>query len=52
MSTTDTITETQKIRGDALAKDGRQAVAARAAVLTAAGLKPKMAVILASEDPA
>ena len=52
MSTTDTIPETQKIRGDALAKDVRRAVAARAAVLTATGLKPKMAVILASKDPA
>ena len=43
---------TVKLRGDVLAKSVKQAVAEAAAELSAAGVPPKMAVILASEDPA
>ena len=45
-------TATVKLRGDVLAKVVRQNVAEAAARLNAAGAPPKMAVILASEDPA
>jgi len=43
---------TVKLRGDTLAKALKQSVAEAAAELAAAGVPPKMAVILASEDPA
>jgi methylenetetrahydrofolate dehydrogenase (NADP+) / methenyltetrahydrofolate cyclohydrolase len=43
---------TVKLRGDALAKAVKQAVAEAAERLKAEGITPKMAVILASEDPA
>src|ERR1700678_3747028 len=43
---------TAKLRGDGLAKAVKQAAAEAAAKLAAAGAPPKMAVILASEDPA
>jgi methylenetetrahydrofolate dehydrogenase (NADP+)/methenyltetrahydrofolate cyclohydrolase len=43
---------TVKLRGDVLAKSVKQAVLEAAGELTAAGAPPKMAVILASEDPA
>jgi methylenetetrahydrofolate dehydrogenase (NADP+)/methenyltetrahydrofolate cyclohydrolase len=41
-----------KLRGDALAKSVKQAVSEAAARLSAAGVRPKMAVLLATEDPA
>jgi methylenetetrahydrofolate dehydrogenase (NADP+)/methenyltetrahydrofolate cyclohydrolase len=41
-----------KLRGDVLAKSVKQSVAEAAAQLSAAGVPPKMAVVLASEDPA
>jgi len=43
---------TVKLRGDVLAKSVKQAVSEAAAQMNAAGAPPKMAVILASEDPA
>jgi methylenetetrahydrofolate dehydrogenase (NADP+) / methenyltetrahydrofolate cyclohydrolase len=43
---------TLKLRGDVLAKAVKQSVSDAAAKLNAAGTPPKMAVILASEDPA
>jgi methylenetetrahydrofolate dehydrogenase (NADP+)/methenyltetrahydrofolate cyclohydrolase len=43
---------TAKLRGDVLAKSVKQAVTEAAAQLTAAGTPPRMAVVLASEDPA
>jgi methylenetetrahydrofolate dehydrogenase (NADP+)/methenyltetrahydrofolate cyclohydrolase len=43
---------TVKLRGDVLAKAVKQAAAEAAARLAASGAPPKMAVILASEDPA
>jgi methylenetetrahydrofolate dehydrogenase (NADP+)/methenyltetrahydrofolate cyclohydrolase len=43
---------TVKLRGDTLAKALKQSVSEAAAALAAAGVPPKMAVILASDDPA
>jgi methylenetetrahydrofolate dehydrogenase (NADP+)/methenyltetrahydrofolate cyclohydrolase len=43
---------TVKLRGDVLAKAVKQIVTDAAAELTAAGTPPRMAVVLASEDPA
>jgi methylenetetrahydrofolate dehydrogenase (NADP+)/methenyltetrahydrofolate cyclohydrolase len=43
---------TVKLRGDVLAKSVKQLVTDAAAELTAAGRPPRMAVVLASEDPA
>ena len=46
------LSATVQLRGDTLAKLVKQAVSEAAAKLIAAGAPPKMAVILASEDPA
>lgn len=43
---------TLKIRGDLLAKSVKQSISEAAASLSAAGMQPAMAVILATEDPA
>ena len=52
MTPEDAAPATVKLRGDVLAKSVKQAVTEAAAELAAAGAPPRMAVVLASEDPA
>jgi methylenetetrahydrofolate dehydrogenase (NADP+)/methenyltetrahydrofolate cyclohydrolase len=52
MTTDEVPAATQKLRGDVLAKSVKQAVSEAAGRLSAAGVPPKMAVLLASEDAA
>ena len=52
MSLDEVLSTTVKLRGDTLAKSVKQSVSEAAAKLRAAGVQPKIAAILASEDPA